>query len=927
MFSPMQVKRLEQDGVASPRTVDGGRWVPFLQGGLFLLFFAQLLLFFGIQGEDCYITFRYARNLAEGVGLVYNPGEYVEGISNPYWAFCLAGLYRLGLSMSLACSLLVVAHALAAYALTTAASVAWFGRHSWFSLLPPLLVCAMTLLPAGYQNGLEGSAAALGVALVCLGAAGNRPAALVAGIAVLLGNRPEAPGYAALAALWLGLRALAAEGRARRAGFVWAGVIVALVAGMVLLRYWYYGDIVPHTMRAKASTPIPVALFLGPRYLWTYAWALGPWMIFFVVLGPADRTRRLGASLLLLFLLLNATVVLRNGGDWMTHFRLLTPLFGMFALLAASGFAWCWRCRAPALRAVLAGVFVAGVAWSPDPGELRSTVSNWPTRLKTILVTPDGGNYPLDNHITGRLLGQEADDLLMAENGGWPPYLLKEVRVLEMAGLTDRDLVAEGSPCLDLAATAGVFNWHGLFVGKRPTYVQFAPECLRGRLHRLLECPEVASSLEPFIIAQNTEYSVRGAIDVLLVRNDRAALEQFIRDFGAFVPAADMARGGQETGGEADSWVDITAGPWALPPWRDARTGGELPELWMEWHGRHRHATEMRLEAGATRFSRPLTDGCPLLIAVDLLPGAPDDTRLTFTRTGSGDSRTVSPAGEGFPVDACRCHYLFLPETPPDAAAELVLDAETSAECRVRVSVSRWTPGPPPALPKAHRYPDKSDCRGMIARRTLPHIALEHMTSLYLEEGDLDGLLREWDAMDPAVLPPALRHCARGLAFEKSGRNADALGEYSKVTGRVSIALWNCVPQEGHKWLRRLPLGAHHFPEKWHLQMALGGEARALSAMGDIAGAEAAYLSVLLTTEPEAGLFDAYEGLASLYTAQCAPEERPGRWAEVARRVPDQPWAHIYRGGALDALSRGDEAQEAYLQAAAALLGAGMQGR
>ena len=179
MFSRMHLERLEQDGMSAPRTADGGRWVPFFHAVLFLLFMAQLLVFFGIQGEDCYITFRYARNLAEGAGLVYNPGEYVEGISNPYWAFCLAGLYRLGISMTLACGLLVFAHAAAAYAVTAAASVAWFGRRSWFSLLPPLLVCAMTLLPAGYQNGLEGSAAALGVALVCLGAAGNRPAALV----------------------------------------------------------------------------------------------------------------------------------------------------------------------------------------------------------------------------------------------------------------------------------------------------------------------------------------------------------------------------------------------------------------------------------------------------------------------------------------------------------------------------------------------------------------------------------------------------------------------------------------------------------------------------------------------------------------------------------------------------------------------------
>src|ERR1700686_5368763 len=46
--------------------------------------------------DDAYITFRYARNLAEGLGLVYNPGEWVLGTTAPLWALLLAGGYRLG---------------------------------------------------------------------------------------------------------------------------------------------------------------------------------------------------------------------------------------------------------------------------------------------------------------------------------------------------------------------------------------------------------------------------------------------------------------------------------------------------------------------------------------------------------------------------------------------------------------------------------------------------------------------------------------------------------------------------------------------------------------------------------------------------------------------------------------------------------------
>jgi len=51
--------------------------------------------------DDAYISFRYARNLAEGLGLVYNPGERVEGYSNFLWVLAAAGLKACGLNVLL----------------------------------------------------------------------------------------------------------------------------------------------------------------------------------------------------------------------------------------------------------------------------------------------------------------------------------------------------------------------------------------------------------------------------------------------------------------------------------------------------------------------------------------------------------------------------------------------------------------------------------------------------------------------------------------------------------------------------------------------------------------------------------------------------------------------------------------------------------
>jgi hypothetical protein len=50
--------------------------------------------FWGFSYDDAFITYRYARNWAEGAGLTYNPGETVLGTTAPGWALLLGLLSR-----------------------------------------------------------------------------------------------------------------------------------------------------------------------------------------------------------------------------------------------------------------------------------------------------------------------------------------------------------------------------------------------------------------------------------------------------------------------------------------------------------------------------------------------------------------------------------------------------------------------------------------------------------------------------------------------------------------------------------------------------------------------------------------------------------------------------------------------------------------
>ena len=46
--------------------------------------------------DDAFISFRYARNLSEGLGLVFNAGERVEGYTNFLWTLWTAAGLSLG---------------------------------------------------------------------------------------------------------------------------------------------------------------------------------------------------------------------------------------------------------------------------------------------------------------------------------------------------------------------------------------------------------------------------------------------------------------------------------------------------------------------------------------------------------------------------------------------------------------------------------------------------------------------------------------------------------------------------------------------------------------------------------------------------------------------------------------------------------------
>ena len=81
-------------------------------------------LHLGWVGDDAYISFRYVKNFVQGQGLVYNPGERVEGYTNFLWVMLLVPFAWLGLDLALVSIALTLACSCATLAL-----MAWLVRR------------------------------------------------------------------------------------------------------------------------------------------------------------------------------------------------------------------------------------------------------------------------------------------------------------------------------------------------------------------------------------------------------------------------------------------------------------------------------------------------------------------------------------------------------------------------------------------------------------------------------------------------------------------------------------------------------------------------------------------------------------------------------------------------------------------------------
>jgi len=410
----------------------------------------QVSLIGDYRVDDAYISFAFARNLAQGHGLTYGSGLKVEGYSNFLWTVLLAGvqlvapqhLYEGARVLGFGCL----------------AAVFWFAfkisrRYvsvPW-ALGSVVLLAFATDMTGAVQSGLETMAYVAGLMATLYYYLTEDPTRRRrSGWGLLLLGLLRIDGVVHIAFFigWAGLSWLLAWRRPRIAETVrWLGPPLLLYALYFAWRYHYYGLPLPTTYYAKDQIP-KVLPNRGFDYVLASILHLGlPMVMALTIYGLG---RRITCERLLLAALVTGQLAYaaQVGGDWMPFHRFVLPALPALMVLFVWGMSDAWR-QSRALRPELrTGVMCAllGACTFVVRMEDAHSIETGQERADTIM------RLHVMNHTRGLLQARELfkwstrrpGEKFVTDYGGVFGYF-SDADVIEMWGLCNKDIALRGT--------------------------------------------------------------------------------------------------------------------------------------------------------------------------------------------------------------------------------------------------------------------------------------------------------------------------------------------------------------------------------------------------------------------------------------------------------------------------------------------------
>ena len=409
--------------------------------------------------DDAYISFRYTHNLVAGHGLVFNPGERVEGITNFLWTVLMVPFEAMGwdlfimseiLGLALWAGILLYLVRMSKLFTTSdgssetvrSAAILWGGvwlatsssmakwSHSGMeqalAMFLPMLAAWLLWrpLPEGRPDGD--------------GDGNNNKGAFWSGIFMGLGcaTRPEIHFIGICLGLPLVIR-IVRERKIPRATLLWFAGLLLITVPFHGIRYAYYGSIVPNTFYVKTGDSSLVWLTglqkLHEMFGFNATGALA-------VLAPFAfmARQRLTEKLVALAVTLGYMAFLvKVGVDEMEWHRLYLPALPFLVLLAAVGLMNLCSAVAGVLPISGRRIVAFGIGWVAVVVAASANFSFTYTSMGGFNGRGDlSGNYHPD---LGKFITRHDREraLVAFQDMGSTPYHAPDIDFLDFIGLVD----------------------------------------------------------------------------------------------------------------------------------------------------------------------------------------------------------------------------------------------------------------------------------------------------------------------------------------------------------------------------------------------------------------------------------------------------------------------------------------------------------
>lgn len=431
--------------------------------------------------DDAFISFRYARNLAEGHGLVWNLGERVEGYTNFLWTVFLTPSFWLGVDVVLySYTLSLAAFCCTLWLTWVIADDLWEDRRA--GLAAAVLLGTNQAFSNYGTGGLETqfmTAWTLG-ALAALGKwrgtekTGWLLMAAAASVGALM-TRLDAALLLGFAWVWAATRLW--RRAAWREFFYLALIVLPPLSAWFIWKHAYYGNWLPNTALIKVGAGGPTwarGLFYAGLFYLLYGFVLA---VPLCLSGLARVLRKPWIICAVVTLLAWHGYIVWVGGDFM-EFRMLMPALPLVMVWLVGGLlqsaAWA---RGVAVLCLMACSLAQGVRqWNypcTEPKhQLQANAEKWRGVAETL-----NGVFGEDRH---------ALKIGVTAAGAVPFYT--GMPALDLLGLNDRDVALHGDRIEPLVPR----------LGNRPGHVKMATQQqVRGKgVHLLLNNPWVVSAAE-----------------------------------------------------------------------------------------------------------------------------------------------------------------------------------------------------------------------------------------------------------------------------------------------------------------------------------------------------------------------------------------------------------------------------------------------